>query len=77
MIARTLVCLRCGGPMEEGFVADKAHFSVPETQNWIEGAPERSRWSGLKTKDREVLAVMTYRCERCGYLESYADPAAP
>jgi len=61
--------------MEQGFVADKAHFSMPEMQTWVEGAPERSVWTGLKLKDREVIPVMTFRCERCGYLESYAPPA--
>ena len=72
-----LKCLRCGGPMEQGFVADKAHYSVPETQTWVEGAPERTFWSGLKMKNRQVLVVMTFRCEQCGYLESYATaPAA-
>ena len=76
-MARELECLRCKGPMERGFVADKAHYSVPETQKWVEGIPERSFWSGLKTKDRDVVPVSTWRCERCGYLESYAkmDPA--
>jgi hypothetical protein len=58
--------------MEQGFVADKAHYSVPETQNWVEGVPERTFWSGIKLKGKEVLAVMTFRCENCGYLESYA-----
>ena len=65
-------CPRCKGDMEDGFVADKAHYSVPETQKWVEGAPERSFWSGLKLKGKEVFSVRTYRCERCGYLESYA-----
>jgi hypothetical protein len=73
MAVRTLECLRCGGPMEQGFVADKAHYSVPEVQNWVEGVPERSFWSGIRLKGKEVLPVMTYRCEKCGYLESYAD----
>ena len=67
-----LTCPRCRGSMERGFVADKAHYSVPETQKWVEGPPERSFWTGLKMKDRDVLPVATYRCERCGYLESYA-----
>lgn len=58
--------------MEEGFVADKAHYSVPETQKWVEGAPERSRWSGIKLRGHVVIPVKTYRCEKCGYLESYA-----
>ena len=75
MAAEGLECLRCGGSMEQGFVADTGHLSVPDTQTWVEGAPERSFWSGLKVKDREVLPVTTHRCVRCGYLESYA--AAP
>ena len=62
--------------MEPGFVADKGHYSVPDTQQWVEGTPERSFWSGLKLKDRQVLPVSTYRCERCGWLESYAAPAS-
>lgn len=67
-----LECMRCGGPMEQGFVADKAHYSLPETQNWVEGAPEKSFWTGLKMKDRDILPVSTFRCEKCGLLESYA-----
>jgi hypothetical protein len=76
MTARKLTCLRCDGPMEQGFVADKAHYSVPETQKWVEGEPERSFWSGLKLKDREIYVVTTFRCDRCGWLESYATQPA-
>ena len=72
MAAKGLECLRCGGSMEQGFVADKAHYSMPETQKWVEGIAERSFWTGLKLKDRQMLPVMTYRCDRCGFLESYA-----
>ena len=65
-------CLRCRGPMEPGFVIDRAHGQQKAVQQWVEGAPERSFWMGLKTKGREQHAVRTFRCERCGYLESYA-----
>lgn len=71
-MAERLECPKCRGAMERGFVADKAHYSVPEIQKWVEGVPERSFWSGLKMKDRDVIPVSTYRCERCGYLESFA-----
>ncbi len=73
MPERALQCLRCSGPMEQGFVADKAHYSIPEVQNWVEGVPERSFWSGIRLKGKGVLPVKTYRCEQCGYLESYAE----
>jgi hypothetical protein len=65
-------CLRCRGPMEPGFVLDKGHHNSRDVQKWIEGEPERSFWQGIKTKGREQHLVRTYRCERCGYLESYA-----
>jgi hypothetical protein len=65
-------CLRCKGPMELGFVLDRGHHNSAAEQTWIEGEPEKSFWTGIKTKDREKHAIETYRCERCGYLESYA-----
>jgi hypothetical protein len=58
--------------MEPGFVVDKGHYSMPNEQEWLEGEPVKSFWLGLKTKGRERHPVRTYRCERCGYLESYA-----
>ncbi len=39
---------------------------------WIEGKPEK-RWWGLNVKGRKKLTVITYRCGRCGLLESYAE----
>jgi hypothetical protein len=62
--------------MEPGFVLDRGHHSAPGEQRWVEGEPERSFWQGLKTKGREIYAVTTFRCERCGYLESYASHPA-
>jgi len=58
--------------MEEGFMVDRGSKGMPSDQRWVEGQVERSFWTGLKTKGRETFAVRTYRCERCGYLESYA-----
>lgn len=65
-------CLRCRGPMERGFVIDRGHVNAPDLQKWIEGTPERSFWTGIRTKGRESHPVQTFRCERCGWLESYA-----
>ena len=42
---------------------------------WIEGAPEKSFWIGIKTRGRRKLKIETWRCGRCGYLESYAPGA--
>ena len=68
----TLNCPKCNGTMEEGFSLDSGHYSIPAQSQWLEGKPERSFWTGLVTKNRQLLAVITYRCEACGFLESYA-----
>jgi ribosomal protein L37E len=75
MSENELKCPRCGGDMDLGLVVDRGDYSIPEVANWVEGMPERSLWSGLKTKGRETYPVRSYRCEKCGYLESYARPA--
>ena len=67
-------CPRCRGPMEAGYVADKGHGDMLKRQEWIAGEPEKSIWHGLKTKGRERHPLRTFRCTRCGYLESYAKP---
>lgn len=58
-----------------GFLVDKGDHSTPSQQKWASGEPERSFWSGLKLKGKDVLPVTTYRCIGCGYLESYAGDA--
>ena len=72
MPSRTTNCPKCTGAMEPGFILDKAHFNMPANPEWVEGKPESSFWTGLQTKGRERHSVMTYRCERCGFLESFA-----
>lgn len=64
-------CPKCGGSMAEGFVLDKAHGSVG-ISTWVEGAPEASPWTGVKFTGRTQSPVSTWRCGRCGFLESYA-----
>jgi hypothetical protein len=72
-MAEEYTCSRCGGQMEQGFLLDRARNGSPQnTAEWIEGIPERSIWTGIKTKGREHYLVVTFRCEGCGYLESYA-----
>jgi hypothetical protein len=68
---RTPECPKCEATMERGFVLDLAHGAFVQS-SWIEGEPERSRWTGLKLKGHNRIPVTTFRCPRCGYLESYA-----
>lgn len=67
-------CLRCQSPMDEGVTIDHGHGNVSKVPEWLEGPPERNFWSHLKTKGKEKFLVKTFRCQRCGYLESYANP---
>ena len=77
MREETPECPKCRRPMQRGFLLDGRHAERRSVSEWVEGAPEKSFWSGLKIGDRRVMPVTTWRCERCGYLESYAHPAPP
>ena len=59
-------------PWRDGARLRAGHANSRDKQKWVEGEPERSFWQGLKTRDREQHPVRTFRCARCGYLESYA-----
>jgi hypothetical protein len=58
--------------MEAGYLADQGHgtHALPK---WLAGIAEKSIWVGLKLRGKPLLEVSTYRCRRCGYLESYAE----
>ena len=40
---------------------------------WVEGEIERSPWTGIKFKKRRRFPMATYCCQKCGYMESFAD----
>ncbi|WP_268795306.1 PF20097 family protein [Sphingomonas sp. Leaf33] len=65
-------CPRCQGSMMRGFLVEQNASHHYETAHWVEGEPVKSFWSGLKLKGRTRLSVETWRCGRCGFLESYA-----
>ena len=60
--------------MSEGFILDEAH-GMRRVSRWQPGKPEKSIWTGLKLRKADQLAIATWRCDRCGYLESYAEKA--
>ena len=71
MSERAPKCPKCGPAMEEGFVLDERHHGVSQSA-WVEGEPVPSFWRGLKLSGQRRLKVATFRCSKCGYLESYA-----
>ena len=63
-------CPKCQASMTEGFVLDvDSHGN--KVSRWIQGAPDK-RWYGLKVRGKTQINVQTFRCNRCGFLESYA-----
>jgi hypothetical protein len=66
-------CPKCSQPMDEGFILDNTHGGQLPSE-WMEGAPQVSRWWGLATRGKEKRRVATFCCPKCGFLESYARP---
>jgi hypothetical protein len=66
--------------MATGFIADAAHTTHMSVQpRWVAGEPETGSWLtgySVKTQGKRVYPVITFRCDQCGYLESYARPDA-
>lgn len=66
---RSHSCPKCHSGMTEGYiVAEKGN--MPHVSGWSEGPPDK-RWWGLKRSGKPI-EIATWRCQRCGFLESYA-----
>jgi Domain of unknown function (DUF6487) len=65
-------CVKCGGDMAEGFILDRIMHGVAAVATWQADKPERSFWTGIKFQGKEQREITVYRCEECGFLESYA-----
>ena len=65
-------CPKCQGSMTQGYMLDIGDNNRRTVGKWVEGAPEKSFWLGLKTGDRATYDIQTFRCGRCGFLENYA-----
>jgi hypothetical protein len=64
-------CPKCNGRMQQGFVLDNTYGARVVSQ-WAADAPLKSFWTGTKPPEGDLIPIGTYRCESCGYLESYA-----
>tara|TARA_R100000789_G_scaffold100209_1_gene109244 strand:- start:1202 stop:1471 length:270 start_codon:yes stop_codon:yes gene_type:complete len=77
MCQSDLSCPKCNGEMIQGYVLDKSVGGVSSSQ-WAEGKPVRRTYFGFVVaeikipKSEEVIPIGTFRCQSCGYLESYA-----
>lgn len=65
-------CPKCQASMIEGFLVD-ATDSYKKVGCWVGGAPEKSIWGGIKLRGKNRYSVQSWRCQRCGFLENYAN----
>jgi hypothetical protein len=68
-----MTCPKCSGQMQSGFIIDRAGPAASLPERWVEGPPTLGFWRhGVSMQGREPLPVTTFRCDGCGYLESFA-----
>ena len=65
------VCPKCQGSMQEGFIPD-TNSGMNFINSWVEGSPEKSLLRGVKVEGKRQYRISVFRCDHCGYLESYA-----
>jgi hypothetical protein len=74
-MVQPMTCPKCAGHMESGFMLDRAPGGANLQSKWLEGPPTPSFFlpgGRVKMQGREPVPVTTFRCDGCGYLESFA-----
>jgi hypothetical protein len=72
MMCEQMKCPKCAGKMVQGFVPDYSDASI-FVSSWHEGKPRKSFWTVAKAPRIDGVSIGAFRCEKCGYLEFYAD----
>lgn len=74
-----LKCPKCAGEMDRGFSVDFGGNAGLLHGQWFPGIPQRPWWGSLFRSGSSIawptgpsLPISTFRCQACGYLESYA-----
>jgi hypothetical protein len=70
---KSSACPKCdSGQMIQGFIPDISHPAafVP---GWQEGEPKKNFWTRVKVFPEAAIPIGTFRCNRCGFLEFYAN----
>ena len=75
------LCPKCGGKMRDEFLIGQTLANLLGTSaqpvRWVEGSGQGYAFSKsyVRVDRAEMHPFLTYRCEECGYLESYAPKA--
>jgi hypothetical protein len=68
-----LQCPKCKGEMVQGFVPDYTYGGIL-VEGWHAGQPKKSIWTRTKAPAAAGVPLGAFRCQKCGFLEFYADP---
>lgn len=60
------ICPKCTGEMTKGMIGDRESLDNELRQTW----GKNINWLGTGLTDS--VPVTTFRCDQCGYLESFA-----
>ena len=78
MSDEAMSCPKCQGEMVRGYTIDQSHQLVFLGQ-WAKGAPKKGWWFLTPIKNliklpesSQTISIGTFRCQTCGFLESYA-----
>lgn len=71
-------CPKCDGEMEEGHIPEYLDYMFQTDHLWKSG-PKQPVLRKVATEEKNIEEVVdreykiqTFRCRKCGYLESYA-----
>lgn len=70
MTLSAIACPKCRGEMVQGYVLAFTPVGVRVSQ-WNAGIPKKAFGVGIKDSSLQI-PIATFRCESCGFLESYA-----
>ena len=70
MTQPSTVCPKCQGEMVQGYVMDFTPFGL-RVSHWNAGIPKKASWVGIVDSPSQI-PIGTFRCQSCGFLESYA-----
>lgn len=68
---QTKTCRECGGRMTQGYVVDYGDAGTTLLQRWWKGPVQKGWLGSLKVRRKEGHEIQTFRCDRCGLLQSY------
>jgi hypothetical protein len=57
--------------MQEGLVVDLSYAGILRSM-WVEDQVETHVVAGIADNHKRKLKTKTYRCSKCGFLDSYA-----